>query len=97
MSGFLALKREKSELERKLDKLGTKIQATREEHEELKRKHASMGESLKALSAESRRLEVETALSLQGHPMIMEAWINRLNELVGSSYWSKKPLGSYHP
>ncbi len=65
MSGFLALKREKRELERKLEKLGTKIRATREEHENLKREHASMGESLKALSAESRRLEVETALSKQ--------------------------------
>ena len=65
MSGFLALKREKRELERKLNKLCSRIQATREEHESLKREHAAMGESLKALSAESRKLEVETALSKQ--------------------------------
>ncbi|MBN2317885.1 MAG: chromosome segregation protein SMC [Acidobacteria bacterium] len=65
MSGFLALKREKRELERKLNKLRNKIQTTREEHAGLKREQERMGESLKVLSAESRRLEVETALSKQ--------------------------------
>jgi chromosome segregation protein len=65
MSGFLALKREKRELEKKLNSLRGKIQATRDEHAGLKREQESMGESLKVLSAESRRLEVETALSRQ--------------------------------
>ncbi|MEJ2245909.1 MAG: AAA family ATPase [Acidobacteriota bacterium] len=65
VSGFLALKREKRELERKLTKLQNRIQATREEHESLKNEQESTGESLKVLSAESRSLEVETALSRQ--------------------------------
>ncbi|MBN2241531.1 MAG: chromosome segregation protein SMC [Acidobacteria bacterium] len=65
MAGFLALKREKRELEKKLEKLSGRIQATREEHTGLKREQERMGESLKALSTESRRLEVETALSRQ--------------------------------
>jgi len=65
MSGFLALKREKRELERKLKKLQNRVQATREELAGLKREHEGAGESLKVLTAESRRLEVETALSRQ--------------------------------
>ncbi len=65
MSGFLALKREKRELERKLTKLQIRIQATRGELTDGKTEHENAGESLKALSAESRRLEVETALARQ--------------------------------
>jgi len=65
MSGFLALKREKRELETKLNRLRNKIQTTREEHAGLKREQESLGESLKVLALESRRLEVETALSRQ--------------------------------
>lgn len=63
MAGFLALKREKRELGRKLTTLGDKIQATREELASLKHEQAAVAESLKALTAESRKLEVETALT----------------------------------
>ena len=65
VSGLLALKREKRELEKKMNRLREKIQTTREEHVSLKKEQESTGESLKVLSAESRRLEVETALKRQ--------------------------------
>ena len=65
ISGLLALKREKRELDKKIQKLREKIHATREEHTRLKKDQESTGESLKVLSAESRSLEVETALSRQ--------------------------------
>ena len=63
MAGFLALKREKRELGKKLSALGDKIQATREELARLKHSQAVAAESLKALTAESRTLEVDTALA----------------------------------
>ena len=63
MAGFLALKREKRELGKKLTALSDKIQATREELASLKHEQAVVAESLKALTAESRKLEVETALT----------------------------------
>ena len=63
MAGFLALKREKRELGKKLTTLSDKIQATREELARLKHEQAVVAESLKALTAESRKLEVETALT----------------------------------
>jgi chromosome segregation protein len=62
MAGFLALKREKRELEKKLNALSARIGATREELASLKREQAAVAESLKTLTAESRKLEVETAL-----------------------------------
>ncbi|MEJ2108826.1 MAG: hypothetical protein P8Z37_02725 [Acidobacteriota bacterium] len=65
MSGFLALKREKRELEKKLERLKSRILTTREELAGLKREHDGSEEALKVLSTESRRLEVETALSRQ--------------------------------
>jgi chromosome segregation protein len=65
MAGFLALKREKRELGKKLSALSTRIDATREELAGLKQEQAAAAESLKTLTAESRRLEVETALT--GH------------------------------
>ncbi len=65
MAGFLALKREKRELRGKLTASEAKIEAIRQELANLKSAHASAGETLKALSAESRTLEVETALT--GH------------------------------
>ena len=63
MAGFLALKREKRELGKKLTTLSDKIQSTREELAGLKHEQAVVAESLKALTAESRKLEVETALT----------------------------------
>lgn len=65
MAGFLALKREKRELGRKLNALQEKIQATRTELANLKQEHASTVEAIKALTAELRKLEVETAV--KGH------------------------------
>jgi len=67
MAGFLALKREKRDLAKKLNALLKKIELTKEEIAQLKNEQALTGESLKALSAEARKLEVETALS--GHEM----------------------------
>jgi chromosome segregation protein len=65
MAGFLALKREKRELEQKLSALHAKIEATRAELANLKQEQAVVAESIKVLTAESRKLEVETALT--GH------------------------------
>jgi chromosome segregation protein len=65
MAGFLALKREKRELERKLSAFAAKIQATRDELARLKQEQALAIEALKALSAELRKLEVDTALALK--------------------------------
>ena len=65
MAGFLALKREKRELGRKLNALQEKIQATRAEAANLKQEQAAAVESLKALTAESRKLDVETAVKGQ--------------------------------
>jgi chromosome segregation protein len=65
MAGFLALKREKRELGKKLSSLQDKIQATREELAHLKEEQASAAETLKVLTAESRKLDVETALQEQ--------------------------------
>jgi chromosome segregation protein len=62
MAGFLALKREKRELEKKLSALSARIEATRAELAGLKQEQAAVAESLKVLTAESRKLEVETAL-----------------------------------
>lgn len=65
MAGFLALKREKRELEKKLGILLEKIQSTRQELAVLKQEQAAASESLKGLTAESRKLEVDMALT--GH------------------------------
>ncbi len=65
MAGFLALKREKRELEKKLGTIHAKIEATRSELANLKQEQAVVAESIKALTAEARKLEVETALT--GH------------------------------
>ncbi len=65
MSGFLALKREKRELEKKLSRLKNTIQSTREQLASLRSEQESTDETLKAYTAEARRLEVETALSNQ--------------------------------
>jgi chromosome segregation protein len=65
MAGFLALKREKRELGKKLNLLQEKIQATRGELATLKQEQGAAVETLKVLTAESRKLEVETALQRQ--------------------------------
>jgi len=65
MAGFLALKREKRELGKKLNALQEKIQATKGELANLKQEQAATAETLKVLTAESRKLEVETALTGQ--------------------------------
>jgi chromosome segregation protein len=59
MAGFLAVKREKRELERKLTTLRSKMQATRDEVSRLKQEQALAAETLKTLVAESRKLEVD--------------------------------------
>jgi chromosome segregation protein len=63
MAGFLALKREKRELEKRLNTWSAKIEATRQELANLKQEQTTVTESLKVLTAESRRLEVEAALA----------------------------------
>ena len=63
MAGFLALKREKRELDKKLTALSEKIRSTREELAGLKRDQAVVAESIKACTAELRKLEIETALT----------------------------------
>jgi chromosome segregation protein len=63
MAGFLALKREKRELGKKLTILNEKILASREELAGLKREQSIVAESIKACTAEIRKLEVETALT----------------------------------
>ena len=67
MAGFLALKREKRELERKLRVILEKIQSTRDELARVKQEQTGVSDSLKILTAESRKLEVDVALT--GHEM----------------------------
>src|SRR5438093_30288 len=59
MAGFLALKREKRELEVRLEALRGKIHAARERLARLKEEQSGIEESLKTSSAEMRRLEME--------------------------------------
>ncbi len=63
MAGFLALKREKRELEGKLSGMRLMIQAAREEQARLKEEQSSVVEALKALTTESRKLEVEVVVA----------------------------------
>jgi chromosome segregation protein len=60
MAGFLALKREKRELEVKLAGLRVKIQAARDEVSRLKQEQTATADSLKMFSGEARRLEMES-------------------------------------
>jgi chromosome segregation protein len=59
MAGFLALKREKRDLQSKLGVLRNKLQGNREEQERLKGEQAEVTEWLKSLSVEARKLELE--------------------------------------
>jgi chromosome segregation protein len=65
MAGFLALKREKRELGKKLSSLHEKIEATKAELTNMRQELSLVTESLKSLTAESRKLEIETALVRQ--------------------------------
>jgi chromosome segregation protein len=86
MAGFLALKREKRELEKKLNSLHHKIEASRTELANLKQEQAAAAESLKVLTAESRKLEVETALV--GHE------IARLEGELGKIYQAENVVNA---
>ncbi len=79
MAGFLALKREKRDLERKLAGLRVKIEATKDEVGRLRQEQAAATESLKTLAAESRRLEVES-VKLQNQIERLVAEIDKLNK-----------------
>jgi chromosome segregation protein len=79
MAGFLALKREKRELEVKLDKLRVRIQVTKEEAARLKEEHAALIETLKALAAESRKLEVD-AVDLRHQIERLSAEIEKIDQ-----------------
>ncbi|MCL2877900.1 MAG: chromosome segregation protein SMC [Acidobacteria bacterium] len=65
MAGFLSLKREKRELEKKLVLLTGKIETARAELVGLKQQQAAASETLKTLTAEIRRLETDIALAGQ--------------------------------
>jgi len=65
MAGFLAMKREKRELEKKLVLLKGKIEAGRTELAGLKQRQAEAAEILKTLASEIRRLETDVALAGQ--------------------------------
>ncbi len=82
MAGFLALKRERRELEVKLASLRIKIQATREEVARLKQEQASAAESIKAVSDESRRLELDS-VKLQNQIERLTSEIQKLDQTEG--------------
>ena len=65
MAGFLALKREKRELEKKLSLLAGKIATGREEMNNLKQQQAVATEELRTLTAEARQLDTAIALAKQ--------------------------------
>jgi len=79
MAGFLAVKREKRELEAKLGSLGKKIYAARERMAKRKEDQAAVEESLKNLGSESRRLEVE-AVGLHHSIGRLEAEIQKVEQ-----------------
>jgi chromosome segregation protein len=79
MAGFLALKREKRELEVKLDKLRVRIQETKEGAARLKEEQAALIETLKALMAESRKLEVD-AVDLRHQIERLSAEIEKIDQ-----------------
>ncbi|MBN2338442.1 MAG: chromosome segregation protein SMC [Acidobacteria bacterium] len=79
MAGFLALKREKRELGKKLVAVAQKIESARTALSGLKEDQSVTAESLKALMAEARKLEVETALT--GHEISrIEADLGRIEQ-----------------
>lgn len=85
MAGFLALKREKRDLQVKLDALGSKLRGSREEFERLKKEQARVVEAIKGYVAESRKLEVD-AIELRHEGGRLEGEIEKLdrNESVAT-------------
>jgi chromosome segregation protein len=79
MAGFLALKREKRELERNLTSLRTQIDRTRTEVTGLKAEQTSIAESLKILGVESRKLEIEKVV-LQHQIERLEGDLHKLDQ-----------------
>ena len=65
MAGFLATKREKRELEKKLVLIKGKIETLRAELADLKQTQAAADETLKTLAAEIRKLDTDIALAGQ--------------------------------
>ena len=75
MSGFLALKREKRDLESKLNRLSVKIQQRGRISPASRRNSSRSAESIKSLAAESRKLELEVVVA--GHE------VSRLEKEIG--------------
>ena len=85
MAGFLALKREKRELEVKLESLRLRIQAAREELARVKTEQASCSENLKSLTTESRKVEVEL--------VVAQHQLERLEEEIAKLDQAEKVAG----
>jgi chromosome segregation protein len=79
MAGFLALKREKRELQAKMENVKNKLQSTREESERNKKEAAAVAEALKSLAAEAQKLEVEIAV-IRHRILRLEEEISRIGQ-----------------
>jgi chromosome segregation protein len=79
MAGFLALKREKRELQSRLGALRGKIEATRTELAGLKQERDTIADGLKTLALESRKLDVETVV-IQHQIARLEGEIGKLDQ-----------------
>jgi chromosome segregation protein len=79
MAGFLALKREKRELQSKLGSLRGRIESTKAELAHLKQERDAIIEQLKAMALESRKLDVETVV-IQHQVSRLEGEIGRLDQ-----------------
>jgi chromosome segregation protein len=79
MAGFLALKREKRELQSKLGVLRGRIESTKTELARLKQERDAIVEQLKAMALESRKLDVETVV-IQHQVSRLEGEISRLDQ-----------------
>ena len=79
MAGFLALKREKRELQSRLGALRGKLEATRTELAGLKQERDTIADGLKTLALESRKLDVETVV-IQHQIARLEGEIGKLDQ-----------------
>jgi chromosome segregation protein len=79
MAGFLALKREKRELQSKLGALRGRIDAAKTELARLKQERDTVADELKALALESRKLDVETVV-IQHQISRLEGEIGKLDQ-----------------
>ncbi len=84
MAGFLALKREKRELEIKLGRLRVQIEETKKEVTRLKEEQAAVAETLKGLTAEARKLEVD-AVDLRYQIERLAADVTKLSQTEGAA------------